>query len=68
MITALSLLSFILIYCVTRLSFKISNIEKISQYNLEAYNKKLEEIEASFEFEREQSEHLLERIHDLERK
>jgi len=66
MVIVLVILSFVLIYWVTKLSSRISDLEKTAQYNLDAQNKQLQDIENTLKLDIEQREHLLGRIHDLE--
>lgn len=66
MVIVLVILSFVLIYWVTKLSSRISDLEKTAQYNLDAQKKQLQEIENTLKLDIEQREHLLGRIHDLE--
>lgn len=66
MVIVLAILSFVLIYWVTKLSSRISDLEKTAQYNLDAQNKQLQDIENTLKLDIEQREHLLGRIHDLE--
>lgn len=66
MVIVLAILSFVLIYWATRLSSRISDLEKTAQYNLDAQNKQLRDIENTLKLDIEQREHLLGRIHDLE--
>lgn len=66
MVIVLVILSFVLIYWVTKLSLRISDLEKTAQYNLDAQNKQLQAIENTLKLDIEQREHLLGRIHDLE--
>lgn len=66
MVIVLVILSFVLIYWVTKLSSRISDLERTAQYNLDAQNKQLQDIENTLKFDTEQREHLLGRIHDLE--
>lgn len=67
MIVVLMILSFILIFWVTRLTSQVSDLKKTAQYNLEVYDKKISEIDRAFDSEREQREYLLERIQDVEK-
>ena len=67
MIVVLMILSFILIFWVTRLTSQVSDLKKTAQYNLEVYDKKISEIDRAFDSEREQREYLLERIQDIEK-
>lgn len=66
MVIVLVILSFVLIYWVAKLSSRISDLEKTAQYNLDAQNKQLQDIENTLKLDIEQREHLLGRIHDLE--
>ena len=66
MFIVLVILSFVLIYWVAKLSSRISDLERTAQYNLDAQNKQLQDIENTLKFDTEQREHLLGRIHDLE--
>lgn len=66
MVIVLVILSFVLIYWVTKLSSRISDLEKTAQYNLDAQKKQLQDIENTLKLDIEQREHLLGRIHDLE--
>lgn len=66
MVTVLVILSFILIYWVTKLSSRIGDLEKTAQYNLDVQNKQLQDIENTLKLDAEQREHLLGRIHNLE--
>lgn len=66
MVIVLVILSLVLIYWVTKLSLRISDLEKTAQYNLDAQNKQLQDIENTLKLDTEQREHLLGRIHDLE--
>jgi len=68
MIAVLVVTCLILVFWVTKLSVKLSEQQKISQYNLERFEKKFEDIDQLFDFEREQREITLERLRDLERK
>lgn len=68
MIAVLVVTCLILVFWVTKLSVKLSEQQKISQYNLERFEKKFEDIDQVFDFEREQREITLERLRDLERK
>lgn len=67
MMTILLIVCLILVYWVTKLTSQIGEQTKIHQYNLEGFQKRFEDIDKAFEFEREQREHLLSRIHDLEK-
>lgn len=68
MIAVLVVTCLILVFWVTKLSVKLSEQQKISQYNLERFEKKFEDIDQVFDFEREQREITMERLRDLERK
>ena len=67
MVVVLLILSLILVFWVARLSASVNELRKTSQYNLDVFNQKFNDIEQAFDFEKEQRELLLERIHDLER-
>ena len=67
MVVVLLILSLILVFWVTKLSASVNELRKINQYNLDVFNQKFNDIEQAFDFEKEQRELLLERIHDLER-
>lgn len=58
----------LLVLWVVKLSANVDELRKINQYNFEVYKNKFEEIDDAFKSEREDREHLLERIHDIERK
>lgn len=67
MLTVIFVVSLILIFWVTKLNAEVKELRSINQYNFEVYQKKFADIEDAFRFEKEQYDHLLERIHDLER-
>lgn len=67
MVVVLLILSLILVFWVTRLSASVNELRKTNQYNLDVFNQKFNDIEQAFDFEKEQRELLLERIHELER-
>ncbi|MFS1586871.1 hypothetical protein ACLIL3_014105 [Acinetobacter radioresistens] len=67
MFAVLFVTSLILIFWVTKLNGEVKELRGINQYNFEVYQKKFADIEDAFRFEKEQRDHLLERIHDMER-
>ena len=67
MLTVIFIVSLILVFWVTKLSAEVKELRSINQYNFEVYQKKFADIEDAFRFEKEQYDHLLERIHDLEK-
>ncbi|ELY7246901.1 hypothetical protein N3K59_18515 [Acinetobacter baumannii] len=66
MFTILFVVCVILLFGFINLKFKVDRLEKINQYNLEIFEKKFQEIEASINFGKERADDLLERISELE--
>lgn len=66
MLVVLMITCLILVFWVAKLSSKVEEQQKINQYNFDVYQRQFKEIEQAFGSEKEQREHLLDRIHDLE--
>lgn len=67
MLIALIIACVVLVMWVARLNTQIDELRKTSQYNLDVFNRKFSDIESDFKSDQEQIEHLLGRIHDLEK-
>lgn len=67
MLIALIIACVVLVMWVARLKTEIDELRKTSQYNLDVFNRKFSDIESGFKSDQEQMEHLLGRIHDLEK-
>lgn len=67
MLIALIIACVVLVMWVARLNTQIDELRKTSQYNLDVFNRKFSDIESDFKSDQEQMEHLLGRIHDLEK-
>lgn len=67
MLTVFFIGTLVLGFWVFKLSNQVKELRNINQYNLEVYQQKFSDIEDAFRFEKEQRDHLLERIHDLEK-
>lgn len=67
MLIVLFVLCLILLFWVTKLSSTIEEIRKATEYNFQVYNQKFKDAEEASKMDQEQIEHLLDRIHDLEK-
>ncbi|MFW1767162.1 hypothetical protein [Acinetobacter bereziniae] len=67
MLIVLLITCLILIFWVTKLSATIEEQKKIHQYNLERFEKKFDDVDLFFKSDQEQMNHLLDRIHTLEK-
>lgn len=67
MLTVFFIGTLVLGFWVLKLSSQVKELRNINQYNLEVYQQKFSDIEDAFRFEKEQRDHLLERINDLEK-
>lgn len=67
MLTVLIIACVILVLWVARLNTEVEELIKTNQYNLDVFNQKFSDIESGFKSDQEQMEHLLGRIHDLEK-
>lgn len=67
MLTVFFIGTLVLGFWVLKLSSQVKELRSINQYNLEVYQQKFSDVEDAFRFEKEQRDHLLERINDLEK-
>jgi hypothetical protein len=68
MVTALLIICVLLIVGLMNLKAKVDDLTKTNQYNLDVFKKRFEDIDDAFKSELEARNHLLERIHELEKK
>ncbi|HCW4261495.1 hypothetical protein [Acinetobacter baumannii] len=68
MVTALLIICVLLVVGLMNLKAKVDDLTKTNQYNLDVFNKRFEDIDDAFKNELEARNHLLERIHELEKK
>lgn len=68
MVTVLLIICVLLIVGLMNLKAKVDDLIKTNQYNFEVYKKRFEDIDDAFKNELEARNHLLERIHELEKK
>lgn len=68
MVTVLLIICVLLIVGLMNLKAKVDDLIKTNQYNFEVYKKRFEDIDEAFKSELEERNHLLDRIHELEKK
>lgn len=68
MVTALLIICVLLVVGLMNLKAKVDDLTKTNQYNLDVFNKRFKDIDDAFKNELEARNHLLERIHELEKK
>ncbi|WP_436463106.1 hypothetical protein [Acinetobacter seifertii] len=68
MVTVLLIICVLLIVGLMNLKAKVDELIKTNQYNFEVYKKRFEDIDEAFKSELEERNHLLDRIHELEKK